>query len=219
MINKRHIWTAEDDARLTELYSDNNTREIAETMGMRYGQIVSRANVLGLKKSEAFFKSEKSGQLLTGTQKGMSYRFAKGLTPWNKGQKMPAEIVERMKPTMFPKGNLPHNTLQDGAITLRKDNRGVLYKHIRIGLGKWQYLHVKLWIDANGPVPSGHVIAFKDNNPMNTELANLECISKRDNMLRNSIQRYPAELKQAIRTHSRLKRTITSITNNNNDNG
>lgn len=37
-------------------------------------------------------------------------------------------------------------------------------------------LHVAIWEDANGPVPSGHEIHHRDENPLNNALENLECV-------------------------------------------
>lgn len=41
-------------------------------------------------------------------------------------------------------------------------------------------LHVAIWIDANGPVPSGKKIVFKDNDKRNFELGNLACMTQKE---------------------------------------
>ena len=40
----------------------------------------------------------------------------------------------------------------------------------------WKRKHVYIWEQANGEVPEGHVIMFKDGNPNNFDLENLVCV-------------------------------------------
>ncbi len=37
-------------------------------------------------------------------------------------------------------------------------------------------LHQEIWEDNYGPIPPGHHIHHRDNNPLNNDLANLECV-------------------------------------------
>jgi hypothetical protein len=57
-------------------------------------------------------------------------------------------------------------------------------------------------------VPVKHKIVFKDNNQLNYELSNLECLSYADVMRRNSIVRYPADLRFAMKALKKLKKQI-----------
>nr|WP_288356107.1 HNH endonuclease signature motif containing protein [uncultured Pseudomonas sp.] len=68
----------------------------------------------------------------------------------------------------------------------------------------WKGVHILLWEEAHGPVPSGHCLAFRDGNKRNITLENLELITRAERMRRNTIHRYPPELKGAIRTLGRL---------------
>jgi len=144
-------------------------------------------------------------------------RRKKGDVPQNKGLKqsdyMSAEMIERTKATRFKKGQLPHNAVgfNDGDITVRyshKKRNNPPYKWIRLSLGKWRVYHVHLWEQVNGPTPKGSIIVFKDRNTMNTVIDNLECITLEENMLRNSIQRYPEEIKKTIKIISLITRKI-----------
>ena len=38
-------------------------------------------------------------------------------------------------------------------------------------------LHVAVWEHHNGPVPDGYVVHHKDGNPLNNDVANLECVT------------------------------------------
>ena len=130
----------------------------------------------------------------------------------NKGKKisdyLDKEVIEKIQKTTFKKGNLPHNTLSDGAVTLRRDKTGISYYYYRISKAKWMPYHHKLWIDVHGEIPKGYIVVFKDRNTLNCKLENLELITRRENMQRNSIQRYPNEIRQTIKTLTKLKKTI-----------
>jgi len=41
-------------------------------------------------------------------------------------------------------------------------------------------LHEEIWIDANGPIPSGHNVHHVDHDTLNNDLANLACIASED---------------------------------------
>jgi hypothetical protein len=111
---------------------------------------------------------------------GNKTRFHKGQNPWNAGRHV------RMSPkSEFKKGQLPKNTLYDGAIRTRRDKTGAPYQFIRISQGKWVLLHRHMWEQAHGPVPKDMLITFIDGNALNCTLANLKMITKRENAMRN----------------------------------
>jgi hypothetical protein len=110
----------------------------------------------------------------------------------------------------FKKGNIPHNTRKegDGAISIR-NTKGIPYKWVRLEMGKWRQLHTHTWEQANGQkLSKGYIIVFKDGDSMNCAIENLEMISCAENMNRNSIQRYPSDVKNAIRLLNKLTNTI-----------
>ncbi|TEB41479.1 HNH endonuclease [Flavobacterium circumlabens] len=125
---------------------------------------------------------------------------------------MSPEQIERTKATRFKKGSSPHNTCEkDGVIRIRtdhKDRNGRQYKWIRISLGKWKQLHVYNWELKNGNVPEGSLVTFKDGDSLNTEIENLELITMEQNMLRNSIQNYPEDMKEIMLLKGQIKRQI-----------
>jgi hypothetical protein len=164
---------------------------------------------MGLKKTLEFKRSDLSGrQNLINC--GKKFRFTPGHTPFNKGKEMPSEVYEKVKDTMFKPGNRPHNWKPDGSIVERKDTdlSGRVYLYYKIRDSKWILYHNKIWIDANGPIPKKHIIIFKDGNTRNCQLENLQCISMKDNVIRNSIQRFPQEIQEVIKLTSKLNKTI-----------
>lgn len=195
---------------IRERFPHERTQDIADDLGLTYSQVASRAFTMGLKKSQTFKESDLSGRanLIKG---GMAYRFKPGNIPANKGNKMNADLYEKCKPTMFKKGNRPHNWKPDGSIVERADKTGKIYLYYKIKDNDWILYHHKIWKDAHGDVPDGYVIRFKDGNSLNCILENLEIISMIDNMEKNTIQRFPSELQQIIKLKSKL---IKKINNN-----
>lgn len=141
-----------------------------------------------------------------------------GRVPENKGKKMSPEVYAKVSKTMFKKGNLPHNTAEkDGVIAVRHDHQDRYnkpYKYIRISLGNWQPYHLYRWQKFRGKVPKGHCLWFIDGDTMNCKLSNLELITRSENMARNTIHRFPKELKEVIKLNNKIKRKIHEKLNN-----
>ena len=119
--------------------------------------------------------------------------------PWNTCTVGIAGQHPNSRKAQFKKGHLPRNAKHNGAITIRNDKRSVPQKFIRISPGKWLYLSRYNYEKFIGPIPKGHVIRFRDGDTMNCEPSNLECVSKRLNMLINSKHGYTrgqAEVKE-----------------------
>jgi hypothetical protein len=193
-------------------YPNEDTKVIAAdlntTVEIVY-RIVSRFNVKKTKEYLDNWKLSGRGRMI---EAGKAHRFKKGHKSWNKDKSpkdyMPAESYDKIKTTQFKKGGSPPNTKHDGAISLRKDKSGVSYYFIRIAKAKWMALHVKIYQDAHGPIAKNHIIVFKDRNPLNVVLDNLECITREQNMHRNSFHRLSPEIKQTIKVLTKLKKTI-----------
>ena len=189
------------------LFPNVRTQELADKLGMTYSQVANRAFNMGLRKSEEFKMSDKSGRhnLIEG---GKKHRFTKGHTPANKGKKMSPEIYDKVKDTMFKKGNRPMNWKPDGSIVQRQDKTGRIYQYYKVKDSHWILYHNKIWMDHNGPIPPKHIIRFKDGNTMNCDISNLELISMVENVNRNTIRRYPEEIQQVIKLNAKLKKKI-----------
>jgi len=95
----------------------------------------------------------------------------------------------------------------------RVDDRGYLLRKVTdTGRGRrdWREEHVLVWESFRGPVPHGHVIAFKDSNKAHIEIGNLECIPRAQLMARNSIANLPADLKEVMWLKGALIRRINA---------
>jgi hypothetical protein len=194
---------------IRQRFPHEKTQGIADDLGLSYSQVANRAFTMGLKKTLEFKKSESSGRtnLIEG---GKRFRYKKGNVPFNKGKEMPAETYEKVKPSMFKKGNRPHNWKPDGTIVARKDTdqSGRVYMYYKVADSKWILYHQKVWIDHNGLIPKKSIVRFIDGNTKNCDISNLEMVSMKDNMLRNSIQRFPEEIQAIIKLTSKLNKKI-----------
>jgi len=126
-------------------------------------------------------------------------KFSADHVPANKGKKWSEthskEGIANSQKTQFKKGTLPHNTRPIGIIITKKDKRGVPYKFKKLGHNNWMPLHRYNWIEANGPIPKGHIVVFKKGTT-NCRLSNLKLISLEYNLFNNKHKGYPEELKE-----------------------
>lgn len=205
---RRH-WTEKDKEILSRLYPTMPVSMISEVLCRSPASIYNQAFIMQLKKAENFQKSEFYRHVYHNSDRP---KFTKGHIPWNKDLRY-SPISQK---GTFKKGNLPKQTLYDGAITIRyMGTEQQPYKYIRTSLAKWQLLHHKTWSDAHGPVPRGMIVSFRDGNTMNCDLNNLKLLSRAENMQRNSIHRYPPEIKRAMHLNNKLKKLIEHEKNNN----
>lgn len=69
-------------------------------------------------------------------------------------------------------------------------------------------VHIVEWEKLHGPVPKGYVVSFKDGDKKNIDPDNLELITKKQVMERNTVHRYPPELIETMRLCKKLQRAI-----------
>ena len=203
---RKRAWTADKEAAVRRDYADTPTCELAARLGLTIKQVWSKAHSLGIKKSSRYRHSSHSGRFRPGDRRGQATRFKQGMTPHNKGKRY--SPGGRSAETQFKPGHPSYNTAPVGTVVTNDD--GYLKKKIADNGNRhdWQFLHILVWQAAHGPRPAGHVVIFRDGDKRNVALGNLECISRAENMRRNTIQRYPPELKQTIRAAAKLRRTI-----------
>ncbi|MGN6383695.1 MAG: HNH endonuclease signature motif containing protein [Dyella sp.] len=217
-ILKRIAWSEQDVAELVRRYPHEQTKVIAADLGRPIHTVYQKANGMGLKKDAAYLASEVSGRLNGRDTRGLSSRFKKGLVPANKGLKRPPGWAPgRMAKTQFKKGKpteAARNYQPIGTERISKD--GYLERKVTddhpVPARRWVAVHRLVWEAANGPIPAGHAVVFRKG--MRTALPNeitkerLELVTRAELMRRNTIHRYPAELKQTIRLVGRLRRAI-----------
>ncbi len=199
-------WTAAENRLLRRLYARTPTAKIARKLRRTVTTVYQHAAVLGLRKSAAYLASPAAGRL--DGLRGAACRFPKGNVPWNAGKKG-WTAGGRSKLTRFKKGSKPHNYVALGSERVTKD--GILQRKVRdtgYPPRDWQAVHALVWIERNGKIPKRHIVVFRDRNRRNFDPANLECISRVENMRRNTYHRYPKEIARLIQLRGALNRQI-----------
>lgn len=204
-----HRFTPAEVARLRAEYPDTPTIKLAKSMGRTLQTIYAAAKRHGLAKSAEYLASPHACRLRRGDNVGKQTRFQKGQVPANKGLRRPGWAPGRMASTQFKKGHVSNNVLPIGTELVNPD--GYLVRKVsetKVQRIDWVPVHRLLWIEHNGAIPAGHVVIFKDSNKANVVIENLELLSRRDNMLRNTVHNLPQDLVQVIMLKGALKRQI-----------
>ncbi|HRF06306.1 HNH endonuclease signature motif containing protein [Accumulibacter sp.] len=206
----RISWTAEMKALVAKIYPDTPTADVARRVGVSETSVYAQAAVLGIRKSAAYMASTAACRLRRGDNVGAKSRFRKGANPWNKGMKglqlggvgtrfQPGHVGGRAAEVYQPIG------------TERITRDGYLERKIHDGLprqSRWRAVHLLLWEEANGRVPPGHAIAFRDGDKRNLDLVNLHLVSRAELMRRNSCHNYGPEMARLVQLKSAIARQI-----------
>ncbi len=191
-IHPHRYWTKQEEALLLKYYVNKGpdwcaTALSAKGLDRTKVAVENRAHKMGL-----YYCGEPIG------------RYKKGHVPASKGKKMSAEQYKRCKATMFKPGDRPENRVPIGHETIRNDG----YTYVKVAEKKWVFKHRMLWEKHNGPVPAGHIVAFRDGNPHNFLLDNLELITRKENVRRNRWGAGPSQysLISGRAAHMRLRK-------------
>ncbi len=182
----RTTFTPEMDEFLKANYLKIPVKPLGEQIGKSYCGVMIRLRQLGLEIPKEIREARK--------KKGQR---KKGDIPPNKGRRqkewLSGESLKNVQKTHFKKGHEPHNTNYNGHERVTRDG----YIEIRIKKGKYVLKHRHIWEQQNGNIPDKHILSFKDGNPLNCQIENLEIKSMRNNMLDNSLQRFPKPIRKS----------------------
>lgn len=143
-----------------------------------------------------------------GLNTGRNGRFEKGQTSHNKGVKMPKEVYEKAKHTMFAKGHIPHNHKPVGSERINVDG----YIEVKVEEPrKWRLKHNVVWEQHNGKIPRGSVVIFLDRDKMNVSIENLKLVKRSELLIMNRYDLY-GENAESTETATNLAKLI-DITN------
>ncbi len=195
--------SSEEQKELLEKFPNCSDKELAALYGLKESTVTTFANKHGVRKSEEYKTITNCG------------RFTNGHVPANKGTKMPKEVYDKVKATMYKKGNVPANLNSMGHIRLSKD--GYLYIKTKEGKAQRNYelLHRHVWEKHNGAIPEGYNVQFKDGNRKNCNIDNLYLISRAEQMRNeNSLHvKYPKKIAELIQIKGAINRQINKQTN------
>jgi hypothetical protein len=204
----RRPWTPSEVTRLRELYPETPTWRVAAMLGRSICAVYGMVDKLGLKKTPLYLAGPHACRLRREGDVGAATRFPKGHRPFNAGVKG-WDAGGRSHETRFRPGVRGTKFVPIGTERLSKD--GIRQRKVsETGYppADWKSVHVLLWEEHNGPVPEGCVVVFRNRNRADVRIDNLELVTRAELMARNTIHRYPPELKQAIKLVGKLRRTI-----------
>ena len=235
----RHIWKEKEIDLLKRLYAETLTKDIAKRLGLSVYSVYGKACALGLKKSDEFKDktNRELGSKMCNHPAMLKNRFRKGIQLPHQFMPPKGYHAPGVEKTWFKKGNLPVNTLYDGAITIRtdhKDRNNRQYKWIRIGKAKWKELQKFNWEKKYGKIPRGMVLRCKDGDTFNCKPSNWKLITKamncelnsgsitvNDNFIAASMARKDPQLKEEMlkrpeiielkRSEIKLRRAIKNV--------
>ena len=204
---ERKRWTQQEEETLIHLYEDPKVfpKDIAKMLGRALQQVYNKARAMGLK--APMERIRMAGKIGMQHPKSIATRFHKGHIPTNKGKKMSPEVYEKVKETMFKKGNSPVNHREVGSERINVDG----YIETKVAEPNvWRLKHRIIWEQHNGVIPAGYNVQFKNRNTQDCRIENLYIISKSEQMrTENSlVARYPKEVQEVIRLKGVVNRVI-----------
>lgn len=218
---KGKLWTDAERDELRRRYPTQTSAEIAKALGRPYTSVCSEVFKLGLKKDRLVVAAIARDRSSNPNHGGNRTRFKKGNIPFSKGTKGVHGNHPNTRGTQFKVGSKPTRTLPVGAYRVTHGN--TLERKLTDEPGppskRWFAVHRTLWESANGPIPPGHVVAFKTGTKSieleQIRLENLELISHAENMHRNSHHaNYPPEVSKLIQLRGALTRQINKRADN-----
>ena len=216
----RRMWTESDREVLRRTYADCPTDNIARSLGRTVGQVYQQAQALGLSKSAEFVARTARERTMQPDHGSRATRFQPGIVPANKGLRRQGWAPGEMSRTQFKPGRAAcesANYVPLGSLRLTAD--GYLERKITddpsiFPARRWVAEHRLVWESIHGPVPSGQVVVFRrgqrttDADQITAD--RLECLTRADLMRRNTIHRYPEQVKQVLRLRCKLTRAISA---------
>ena len=184
------IFTKEQAEFIKRGYKKWTIERVTEEFNKRFGDNKTVSQIRGFTRNH-------------GILSGRTGCFEKGLIPHNKGVKG-WQPGGRAQEGRFKKGNVPMQHRPVGSE--RVDSKGGFIMIKVAEPRKWRAKHVVEWEKHNGPVPKGHCVTFKDNNPLNWQVDNLMLATRAQMAVMNRFKLYlaPAELKDAAKTCAEL---------------
>lgn len=197
VVNVKHFWTSSEVDYLVANYGDVPVPDLVVGTGHSAKAIRNKARSLGLRRSRSYLQA--AGRICSQHPRSIATRFVKGCAPANKGKRieeyMSADGIARSSEYRFRRGHRPYNCKPVGYERCYSD--GYIYVKVCDGRRMVQK-HRYIWEQANGPVPSGHCVCFRDGDTHNCELSNLFLLSRAENGRRRSVSETPEQRRQRI---------------------
>ena len=209
-------FTPSEDEYIRQNYLDLSLNEMGKYLGRSFGSVHGRMIILGLVVPPHILQQRHQKSFERLAELGKISRYKKGNVPVNKGKKLPPEVYEKAKPTMFKKGQMPHNMVHNGQPYLhtRRRENGYIEKlwFIQEGTNKrsayMAYLCRKHGIDLTGKKPRLKPCFDHKQAPTINDII---IVTNAENMAANSLVNYPPEVVKMIQLKGVLTREINKI--------
>jgi hypothetical protein len=201
-------WTEAQTEALRLRYPTTRNEVLSKELGRPIKAVIAMACKLRVTKTKDFVATERANNPAYQSDTYRRSLFHSQQIPHNKGGKMGEELRGKVSKTFFPKGHKPHNHKPVGSERINKDG----YIEVKTAEPRrWEHKHRVVWEQKNGPVPPKHIVRFKDKNPTNIQLENLECVSMAQNAIDNHVV-YPLEVAQVVRLTNKIQKLIKNRT-------
>lgn len=155
-------YTDEMKQFILENYKGKGNQELTDLFNQKFNTKITKERMKGYKGNNKL-------------DSGLRFRFKKGHIPYNKGKKMPKEVYEKAKHTMFEKGHIPSNHRPVGSERILKDG----YIEVKVAEpNKWKLKQRLVYEKHKGKIPEGSTIIFLDGNKLNLNIDNLKCVTR-----------------------------------------
>lgn len=199
LINRQRLFTPAEERYVRRIAPGRWKPEITRMVNERFG-------------TDYTVKQVKALMARRGITSGLKGQFEKGGKPWNAGTR--GQGLTGRNRGSFKPGNVPPNRNpmwderigKDGIIEMKVPER-CPYTGFPT---RYKAKHVWIWEQANGPVPSDHVVAFRDSDRTNICLENLMLVPRAELLEMNRMryrEAHPA-VKPSIRALVKLKSKI-----------
>lgn len=205
----RRLWTAAELAVLRARYPNEATADVARDLGMDEKRVYAKAHEVGLRKT---LERQRAMALRSRLPEvGEATRFRAGRPPANKGLRRPGWHCGRMRETWFKPGETSKRWDPEGYCVgaLRITTDGCLMIKVRDGGRGWEMMSRYAWWAETGHWPRrNQVVIHLNGDPHDTRFCNLDLLTRRENMLRNSVHNLPKPLAQLVQLRGALVRKI-----------
>lgn len=169
---------------ITKKYQDHQIKDLTALFNAEFNE-TKTVNQL-----RAFVKNH-------GIKSGRTGHFPAGVAPWNSGMKG-WSAGGRSEVTRFKAGHIPVNHRPVGSERINVDG----YIEVKVAEpNAWRLKHRVVWAECRGDIPRGHVVWFRDNNPLNCDIHNLMLVTRQQHAVVNKLglQQAPAEMKETAK--------------------
>lgn len=129
---------------------------------------------------------------------------------------MSPDTIKKFKSNQYKKGDLPHNTKEEGYVTIRKQHNGYQYLYAKVN-GKMRLMHRWVYEIHYGSLPNGFNVQFRDGDTLNVDPENLYAIDRKTQCYINrnySGKKLPQEYHQTVKLIKQLKIKINEKQDN-----